>query len=931
MRGKDSQQNELFDAARRGDIERLNLWLNSKKNHRPRTPLNFLRSVQGGPRPPTSWLFSLRDASNGYTALHLAALHGHADAVLTLIEADASLLTARDRRGCLPLHLAAWNGHLPAVEALLNADRSTVDIVNNAKESSLHFASQHGHAKVVSALLQRQADAKALNARGETALDLAARFGRANVVRLLVSNCPELALQSAVECVDSSSVYPLHSAARNGHIDCLAILIDSGFDVDFVTDQGTALHVAALFGKVAIVKLLLEKDISVDIRDGQGRTVLEVLDQHENEKATDLTQMMQSRDAWSECRKLIQGHIASKQQQQLNVAVYANGEETPEKLTPNQNGGSQYQNVSSVSPNRDVIWRPLPEAVANRLATTAPRSPNRSKGDHHQSASGDRYHPPSMQAELVHMNVGDDMNDNASTISLSTLRETMSSRGSGLTSPVGRFPTRPLDGDGNRPANRATINGPPCSYQAPATYDAWEPPAKRYDNLAGTTTHPHLAYDNVPSNLLVYDNAPPPGHRRWEHDCHHDHNSAPDCKHPKRERTSSDTTAIELNKLSIAVGDLNHHDATKSDSASPQRRPGSRASVVTFACSTLERSITPNHSDSPPTPTGRAPLALPEELGGSTTTSIVSSNASPSRWSTPGPPGLSRHSLNDSYDRRSTSTVDQTSDHVTIISTSTSTPDAPPPPAWTSESRIFDTLYSNDSLRHSSERSVSPDLLTHISREQETQAELLSPISTDCSECAGSPSASMSVGGSPTKRSIVERQYSTEQRSDASIEVKMRPASRRTSTDDATAGLNESAEWQKINDIMESFGGAICRESIFADRFEPQVAVYLRDRRSHALTLQLNKATIVEDDDPLASPLLTQVAEWLRLTVALPDWAPVAHLLDSHGYDRLQFLRSTLNQRTLRDLGVGKEAQSKIFAALQSTPSAVPSAHDFTY
>jgi hypothetical protein len=74
-----------------------------------------------------------------------------------------------------------------------------------------------------------------------------------------VSNCPELALQSAAECVDAAVVYPLHSAARNGHIDCLSILIDSGFDVDFVTDQGTPLHVAALFGKVAIVKLLLEK------------------------------------------------------------------------------------------------------------------------------------------------------------------------------------------------------------------------------------------------------------------------------------------------------------------------------------------------------------------------------------------------------------------------------------------------------------------------------------------------------------------------------------------------------------------------------------------------------------------------------------------------------------------------------------------------
>ncbi|VDN45603.1 unnamed protein product [Gongylonema pulchrum] len=39
---------------------------------------------------------------------------------------------------------------------------------------------------------------------------------------------------------------------------------------------------------------------------------------------------------------------------------------------------------------------------------------------------------------------------------------------------------------------------------------------------------------------------------------------------------------------------------------------------------------------------------------------------------------------------------------------------------------------------------------------------------------------------------------------------------------------------------MESFGGAICRESVFVAHYEPRVAVYLRDRRSQALTLQLN-------------------------------------------------------------------------------------------
>lgn len=54
-------------------------------------------------------------------------------------------------------------------------------------------------------------------------------------------------------------MYPLHAAARHGHIDCLQILCHSGFDLDYVTEEGSALHVAALFGKVEAVKLLLEQ------------------------------------------------------------------------------------------------------------------------------------------------------------------------------------------------------------------------------------------------------------------------------------------------------------------------------------------------------------------------------------------------------------------------------------------------------------------------------------------------------------------------------------------------------------------------------------------------------------------------------------------------------------------------------------------------
>jgi ankyrin repeat protein len=176
---------------------------------------------------------------------------------------------------------------------LIEADSSTIDEINNAKESSLHLAAQHGHGKVVATLLQKQANARLRNARFETALDIAARTGKENVCQLLICHCPELALQSAAECsradnktISHHVVYPLHIAARHGHISCLRVLCQSGFDVNYVTEEGTALHVAALFGQVEAVKLLLKFNIDVYVKDSQGKTVLEKLEEHENQKAT---------------------------------------------------------------------------------------------------------------------------------------------------------------------------------------------------------------------------------------------------------------------------------------------------------------------------------------------------------------------------------------------------------------------------------------------------------------------------------------------------------------------------------------------------------------------------------------------------------------------------------------------------------------------
>ncbi|KAH7722654.1 AIDA-1b [Aphelenchoides avenae] len=251
---------DFFEYCRRGNVEKVNAWLLSKSK-KSKSPLNFLRPST----PSAGWLTHLRDPLNAYTALHQAALHGHLEVAQQLVRHDPDLVNARDRRGCLPLHLAAWNGHHLVVQYLLKEEPSTVDAVNNAKECPLHLAAQHGHAYVTSVLLQNHADARLRNARFETALDIAARMGKEGVCKLLIYNCPELALQSAAECTSAENralashvVYPLHAAARHGHIECLSILCDAGFDVNFVTDEGSALHVAALFGQLDAVRLLLK-------------------------------------------------------------------------------------------------------------------------------------------------------------------------------------------------------------------------------------------------------------------------------------------------------------------------------------------------------------------------------------------------------------------------------------------------------------------------------------------------------------------------------------------------------------------------------------------------------------------------------------------------------------------------------------------------
>ncbi|KAL3981904.1 Ankyrin repeats (3 copies) family protein [Acanthocheilonema viteae] len=1055
-----SIQQELFEAVRRGDAQKVQTWLLSRRSKRPRTPLNFLRASTSH----SAWLCSIVDPSNGYTVLHLAALLGHKEVVKILLNVDSQMARIKDRRGCLPIHLAAWNGHVEVIQTLINAEPNTVDAVNNAKESPLHLSAQHGHGKVVTVLLAKHADARMRNARAETALDVAARLGKANVCRLLICNCPELALQSASECITTDPgrsrhlaqvVYPLHAAARHGHIDCLQILCHSGFDLDYVTEEGSALHVAALFGKVEAVKLLLEQGISVDTRDGQGRTVLETLTEHENEKASDLTQVIQSREGWSECRKLIEAYIQKYKDRQSdktsakNHSIYLN---------------LPFRSKYGANP-KDVIWKPIPELSTARLQASRNHMQHSLTYEIDTTSDvGTCHSPPSIAADVISLvNDEHDLN-NISTLSLSATRVESSGSESGsqqspdqaegfsVDNKVSRFaivlPSHryrhtlqrngiPLPRMG---VGRTSLNSDSaiaCSYQAPLSYDAWRFQHADTHNDVISPPYSLLTYDNVPRNLVVYDNAPPPDkfsltwifsrHRRWHHSCEAscENGGTPSCsvrnggtqtippvkpsrQHlPLLEKTLKPEPTPRKTKTHEASANKNNGPFVKySPPSSSSHRTESPASIITFACSTLERSLSPGEqSSSVPSGTasltqGRAPLALPEEVSMSASASILSIQNSlerypmeESKWT--------RHSriLTDDYSVPDRSSVVATLNSNCLVRTAMancveiitagnereantdngqSELDHLPSPE-TTESRIHHFLCSQNNVKQ--QLSQSP---TVSKRSQHTQKDTISPSSRVGSDCTLASSCSLpiishvsstppSIISPPEERSqFCKQQSSTDDQSFSSVEVRLRTASSipahgsiskevyelSISSDGEQHGdelnssmqvstrhssLDESIEWKKIGEIMESFGGAICRESVFTAHYEPKVAVYLRDRRSQALTLQLNGPLAVQNrqsfgfdaDKKYKQPRgVKAVAEWLNVCVGIPypRANEIAEILESNGFDSVDHMQSTLDRASMQEIGFDKSTQHQIGMYLENYPNIyIPSANSFTY
>jgi hypothetical protein len=178
----------IFDAAKAGDVARIQTILQT-----------------------TPKLVSLRDTAFGATPLHWTALRGHAEAARALLERGADV-GAVNNDGETALDVARRSKHTDVEMLLANASQTPkarfFEVVRQGDAravgklledqpglirerdttygaTALHWAALRGHVEVVKLLLDRGAVTTAVNAAGETPLDVAMRAKRQDVVRVL--------------------------------------------------------------------------------------------------------------------------------------------------------------------------------------------------------------------------------------------------------------------------------------------------------------------------------------------------------------------------------------------------------------------------------------------------------------------------------------------------------------------------------------------------------------------------------------------------------------------------------------------------------------------------------------------------------------------------------------------------------------------------
>ena len=126
------------------------------------------------------------------------------------------------------LHVAALCGNVNTLSTLIkNAESSNVDARTVQDQTPLYLAAANGQEGCCRLLLEHKADYNLRDNHGHTILEVAARKGNLNVVRMLVGAGAKLDAQVSFRCAST----PLQAAIESGSQELVQYLLDQGVDV----------------------------------------------------------------------------------------------------------------------------------------------------------------------------------------------------------------------------------------------------------------------------------------------------------------------------------------------------------------------------------------------------------------------------------------------------------------------------------------------------------------------------------------------------------------------------------------------------------------------------------------------------------------------------------------------------------------------------
>ncbi|WP_341903987.1 ankyrin repeat domain-containing protein [Polaromonas sp. YR568] len=125
---------------------------------------------------------------------------------------------------------------LAAAQVLVDWPKTDVNALNRSGESPLMIAAIKGHEAVVKKLIDRGAD---VNKTGWTPLHYAASAGNLSIIRLLLEN------HAYIDAESPNKTTPLMMAAMYGTAEAVTLLIEEGADPQLKNEQGlTAIQFA---------------------------------------------------------------------------------------------------------------------------------------------------------------------------------------------------------------------------------------------------------------------------------------------------------------------------------------------------------------------------------------------------------------------------------------------------------------------------------------------------------------------------------------------------------------------------------------------------------------------------------------------------------------------------------------------------------------